>query len=223
VDAPLFIRLDNESASYSGVEVLHGVSLAIAEGERVAVVGKSGAGKSTLLRLLYSRAPAGAALVPQALGLVDSLSVFHNIYMGRLAANNLAYNLLTLVRPTGAELARVAAVTDALDLTDKLRLPVGELSGGQQQRVAIGRALYAGAAALIADEPFSALDGNRTNAVLRLMLDRHRTVVIALHDLELALTAANRIIGIVDGRIALDQPVARVGRQELYALGLADD
>lgn len=219
----MFIQLRDASAAYNGVEVLRGINLTIAEGERVAIVGKSGAGKSTLLRLLHSHAPAGVSLVPQELGLVTSLSVFHNIYMGRLSANNLAYNLLTLIRPTRAELARVRDITDALDLSDKLRLPVGGLSGGQQQRTAIGRALFAGGSALIADEPFSALDRNRTNTVLRLILDRHRTVMMALHDLNLALAAADRIVGLADGRIALDRPVERIGPRDFDALGLADD
>lgn len=189
----------------------------------MAIVGRSGAGKSTLVHLLHRHAPTSVALVPQELGLVPSLSVFHNIYMGRLAANNLAYNLLTLLRPTRAELARVTEIAVPLDLTEKLRVPVGELSGGQQQRVAIGRALYFGGAGIIADEPFSALDPRRTSEVLRLIFARRQTVLMALHDLDLARTTADRIIGIAQGRIALDQPASQVSHQDFVELDLTDD
>src|SRR5918998_6092258 len=80
---PLF-ELRGASVGYEGRPVLVDIDLAIRRGERVAVMGRSGAGKSTLMKLLFGQRPAEVALVPQAVALVRTLSVFHNVFMGRL-------------------------------------------------------------------------------------------------------------------------------------------
>lgn len=209
--------------AYGGTSVLRDITLTIERGERVAIVGRSGAGKTSLLTRLYEQQRGHAALVPQDLGLVRSLSVFHNIFMGRLGQNRLAYNLINLVHPPKAEIARVAEITNPLDLTEKMFAPIGELSGGQQQRVAVGRALYYGGSTILADEPISALDRPRARRVMKLIADRHETVLIAMHDIDLALELADRIIGIADGTLALDEPAARLNRSTLDDLSLVED
>ena len=78
------IEVKEAAIGYAGRTVLRDVDLRIAPGERVAVLGRSGAGKSTLLNLVHARAGGRAALVPQGAALVRTLSVFHNVYMGRL-------------------------------------------------------------------------------------------------------------------------------------------
>src|SRR5690554_7183326 len=70
------------TASFNGQRVIGPLSLHVNEGEHVALVGKSGAGKSTLIRLLYDRLESEASLIPQGLGLVNALPVFHNVFMG---------------------------------------------------------------------------------------------------------------------------------------------
>ena len=91
--------LRGASLGYDGKPVLHDVSLIIEAGERVALVGPSGAGKSTLLSALYQQQKARTALVPQDGALVKQLSVFHNVYIGRLHRHGAFYNLLNLIRP----------------------------------------------------------------------------------------------------------------------------
>ena len=78
------IALENVTAGYGGKPVLQNISLQIEAGERVAIMGRSGAGKSTLINLIYRSCAERAALMPQASALVANLSVFHNVFMGRL-------------------------------------------------------------------------------------------------------------------------------------------
>ncbi len=211
-------RLDRASAGYNGHAVLSDITLAIEAGERVALVGESGAGKSTLLGMLYEQQKSRAALIPQDTALVRALSVFHNIFIGRLRHNKTLYNLRTLVWPTRAEIDRVRLVTDRLRLSDKLFTPVGELSGGQQQRTAVGRALFQGGDVVLGDEPVSAVDEHQAGEILSALTQSHKTVVLAMHDLQLALAHTDRIIGIRGGGIVLDAPSADLSPADLASL-----
>lgn len=209
------LQLADEEAGYRGATVLSDVTLNIAEGERIALVGESGAGKSTLLRLIYERARDRAALVPQDLGLVQSLTVFHNVYIGRLHCHSVWRNLRNLLRPADADVAAVRPIVAALRMEDKLFTAVAELSGGQQQRTAVGRALFHPGDLLIADEPVSAVDEHQAREILGLMNARKNTVVLAMHDRTLALDFADRVVGIRDGRIVLDEPTAGMTPSDL--------
>lgn len=200
------LALNNASVHYAGQQVLRDVSLQIGAGEKVALVGRSGAGKSTLLRLLYEQHPDGVALVPQELGLVSALSVFHNVYMGRLNRHNALYNVANLLRPFRSEVAAVLPILQRLDLEEKLYEPAGQLSGGQQQRTAVARALHHGGRVLMGDEPVSAVDEHQSRRVLDAIVEGHDTVVLAMHDTALAIAYSDRVIGLDDGRITLDAP-----------------
>lgn len=206
------------SAAYTGQQVLKDLSLTIEAGERVALVGKSGAGKSTLLRLLYDQRPQAAALVPQELGLVQTLSVFHNVYMGRLPHHSTWYNLINLIKPLHREVDQVRRILMTLELEDKLFAPVGELSGGQRQRTAVGRALHQRGKVLLGDEPVSAVDEHQSHLVLRVIGEAYETTVLAMHDVNLALQYTDRVIGIKDGRIVLDQPTRGLTAADLTPL-----
>lgn len=210
--------LRSVSAAYTGQQVLRDLSLTIEAGERVALVGKSGAGKSTLLRLLYRQHPQATALVPQELGLVQTLSVFHNVYMGRLPRNATWYNLINLIKPLSREIDQVRQVLMSLELEDKLLAPVGELSGGQRQRTAVGRALYQQGQVLLGDEPVSAVDEHQSHLVLKVIGDAYETTVLAMHDVSLALQYTDRVVGIKDGRIVLDQPTRGLTAADLTSL-----
>ncbi len=215
------IEFRDETASYAGQPVLSGISFGMAAGERIALVGESGAGKSTLLRLIYERLDQVAALVPQELGLVQSLTVFHNVYMGRLHQRSIWRNLRNLIRPAKRDVAEVMATLEPLRLQDKVFSSVGELSGGQQQRTAVGRALFHPADILIADEPVSNVDEHQAQEVLDIIGRSKKTVVLAMHDRALAIAFADRLIGIRDGRITLDVPADGMTPSDLDDLYLA--
>jgi phosphonate transport system ATP-binding protein len=203
------VRFEGENLGYGGAPVLRDLALAVAAGERVVLLGRSGAGKSTLLNALRARVEAAglrAALVPQENALVPTLSVFHNVYMGRLDRRSSLYNLATLVRPFRADRRAVAAVAEPLGLGGLTRRPVEALSGGQRQRVAVARALYGEGDVLLADEPVSALDEQQAPRVLASLVGAFRTSVVALHDVALARAHGTRLIGLRDGRIVLDAP-----------------
>ncbi|MDH3239681.1 MAG: ATP-binding cassette domain-containing protein [Alphaproteobacteria bacterium] len=208
-------QLDNEDLGYNGDPVLRGISVTVAAGERVAFVGESGAGKSTLLSVLQRRYDGNAALIPQDPGLVRSLSVFHNVYMGSLHRHSAAYNLMNLVWPRRKEVERIYPIVQRLGLGDKLFERAGELSGGQQQRTAICRAIFQGGDAVLGDEPVSATDNHQSRVVLEALRETFETVILAMHDVDLALEFSTRIIGIKDGGIALDAAARDLTRSDL--------
>lgn len=218
--APL-VSLAGERLGWGDSAVLSDVSLEIDPGERIALLGRSGVGKSTLLTALGQRiAGARVALVPQDHGLVDALSVFHNTWMGRLDAAGTARNLRILLRPSATERAEVETVLEQVGLAGLGRRRVGQLSGGQRQRVALARALLRGGAVVLGDEPVSALDPAQAAELLGALAAQFETSVLALHDLDLALDTATRIVGLKAGGVVLDAPVAECDRarlMELYA------
>jgi phosphonate transport system ATP-binding protein len=209
------IHLREPAVGYAGRVVLRDIDLTILAGERVALLGRSGAGKSTLLNLVYARAGGRAALVPQGAALVRTLSVFHNVYMGRLDRHSALFNLRNLVWPVGAEVEAVRAVLRDVDLEPEIFRPAGELSGGQQQRVSVARALHNGRPIAVGDEPVSALDPVQGAAVLGRLAARHETLVLALHDVRLALAHATRILALDNGAVALDAPAAELTPADL--------
>jgi phosphonate transport system ATP-binding protein len=199
------VEFRDESAGYNGRTVLSGITLRIEEGERIALVGESGAGKSTLLRLIYERCRDDSALVPQELGLVQALTVFHNVYMGRLHRCAVWHNLRNLLWPARADVDAVRNVLVRLRLEDKLFAPVGTLSGGQQQRTAVARALYHPGNVFIADEPVSSVDEHQAREILDTTSAAKRTVILAMHDRSLAIRCTDRLIGLKGGRIVLNE------------------
>ena len=170
------------------------------------LTGYLGAGKTTLLNLLFERLVDQVALIPQTAALVKTLSVFHNVYMGRLDRRANWYNMRTLVWPKRRDIADIERVLDIVGLADKLFAKAGTLSGGQQQRISVARALYNGRSVVIGDEPVSALDQLQAAEILGKLCARHATAIFALHDIPLALAHADRVVVIELGRIVLDRP-----------------
>lgn len=242
----MILRLSGVGLTHAnGAPALHDIDLAVASGERVAIIGPSGAGKTTLLRLLATalrptcgqfellgstpwalpararqRLRARIGLIHQAPPLPPRQRVITAVSAGRLGQWSLGRALLNLACPLDRHGPRDAL--ERLDLADKLFARCDQLSGGQLQRVGIARVLYQEPALILADEPVSAMDpvlAGHTLALLnREAAERGITLLASLHAVDLALGHFQRVIGVRDGRIAFDRPASAVGRAELDAL-----
>ena len=215
----LLFDLKHERVAYESNVALKDITLQIHRGEKVALIGPSGAGKTTLLRTLYERVPDRSAFVHQHYALVPPLSVFHNVYIGRLDRYSTCYNLLNLLQPQKKILEDMRPILRALGMEDKTFVKVGTLSGGQQQRVAVARAMYRGKNILLADEPVSSVDPHQADMVMQLIVQNAETIVMSLHAVEFAFKCADRIIGLCQGQLQFDLPAKDVTQtmlQELY-------
>ncbi len=168
-----------------------------------------------MLNLLYQQRNEEAALVPQDLGLVRSLSVFHNVYMGRLNKHPSWYNIVNLLKPLKKEVDQVLPILGQLGLEDKVFEPTRELSGGQQQRTAVARAIFKNCPTFFGDEPVSAVDEHQSHTVMEVISVSHQTVVLSMHDVALALKYSSRIIGLKDGELIMNEPASNLKASDL--------
>ncbi|QXP85087.1 phosphonate ABC transporter ATP-binding protein [Methylococcus sp. Mc7] len=214
----------------NGCHGLRPTSLSIAKGSFVAVIGPSGAGKSTMLRLINGleaascgqiriddetlgprnlrRVRSRVAMVFQHFNLVNRLSVMTNVLTGRLAYRSWVGSVLYLFRPEDMSIAHECLAR--VGLTDKAWERADQLSGGQQQRVGIARALAQRPEVILADEPVASLDPVASEEVLSLLHQICKqdgiTVVVNLHQIELATRYADRILGLNGGELVFDGP-----------------
>lgn len=214
---PLF-QLQQQSLKKGRTEVLSHISLTLYRGEKVALIGPSGAGKSSLLEWLYAQQSGQIALCPQSSGLVDILSAYQNIYMGGLERHGTLYNLSNLIYPRQADRHAITTLAAELGIADQLWKSVDQLSGGQRQRVAIGRALFRRQPVFFGDEPVSALDPQQAENILQLVIRRHETLLVSLHNRRLALDHFDRVIALRQGVISYDGPAAALTGAALDAL-----
>ena len=209
------IRVTDIHKSFGTLEVLKGVSLDVAQGEVVSIVGASGAGKTTLLQIIgtLSRPDGGRVEIDgrdvSALG-DRALSQFRNERIGFVFQfYNLVQNLTALENvELASEICRdpldPAATLESVGLGERLNNFPAQLSGGEQQRVSIARALAKNPKLLLCDEPTGALDYKTGKQVLALLQrtcrETGRTVIVITHNT--ALTAmADRIIQVKSGQI----------------------
>lgn len=235
----------------NGFEALKGVSAEIAPGSFTVILGPSGAGKSTLLRMIngletptngsirvhgevlakanLNRVRARVAMVFQQFNLVQRLSVTTNVLTGRLAHRSWVGSVFYLFRKE--DLAIAHEVLKRVALVDKAWSRADKLSGGQQQRVGIARALAQRPKVILADEPVASLDpvsSEEIMTLLREICDRDGiTVVVNLHQVELARRFADRVIGMNSGKIVFDGIPAEMTPSQLRSIyqreGIEDD
>ncbi len=202
------VSLNDVRKSYAGTEVIHGVSLDIADGEFVVIVGPSGCGKSTLLRMVAGLEAISAGTISIGGRVVNDLEprardiamVFQNyaLYPHMSVFDNMAYGLRISGIPKAELAERVERTAAMLELTPYLDRKPRALSGGQRQRVAMGRALVRGPAAFLLDEPLSNLDA-KLRVQMRLQIkDLQRSVnttaIYVTHDQVEAMTLADRLV-----------------------------
>jgi phosphonate transport system ATP-binding protein len=233
----LVVSMRGVSVRFGTHAALEDIDVEVRAGERVALVGPSGAGKSTFLGLcnrtvvptsgtveLFGAAasPPGAAarraeqrrvgMVHQQLHLVGPLRVVHNVNAGHLGSWTRRRALVSLARPSHTGTARDAL--ERLGIAGKLFERTDRLSGGEQQRVALARLLVQDPELVVADEPVASLDPARADEVMGLLCDvvagRERTLLVSLHDFDLARRRCDRIIGLRSGRLVFDAPAALV-------------
>jgi phosphonate transport system ATP-binding protein len=156
--------------------------------------------------------------ISQRLDLVDQVRVLHNVNAGRLGQWGTARALLALVVPR-ADPAVVSAL-DRVGLAFAVHERTERLSGGERQRVAIARLLVQDPDLVLADEPVSSLDPSRASEVLELLrtASPHGTLVVSLHQPELARRYCTRVIGLQGGEVVLDRSVAELRDAELDTL-----
>jgi multiple sugar transport system ATP-binding protein len=211
------LRLNHISKTFgkgeAAIDALRDVSLDVASGEFIVLLGPSGAGKTTTLRTVAGlEAPdagrvfiGGRDVTTLAPALRDVTFVFqqYSLYPHLTVFDNLAFPLRSPMRPTSEALVRnkVMQVATMLRIDDKLSNPATKLSGGQMQRVAIGRALVREPAVTLMDEPLSSLDAKLRNdlrlELRRIQQDLGATMLYVTHDQTEALTLATRI-GVLD-------------------------
>src|SRR5690242_9147873 len=201
--------------SFGPVTVLHGIELAIADGEFVVLVGPSGCGKSTLLRLLAGLDHAdsgtimigGADVSDKAAKDRDIAMVFQSyaLYPHMNVAENMGFSLRLRRMSRKVIAERVRRAAEILNLTDYLDRKPGELSGGQRQRVAMGRAIVRDPQVFLFDEPLSNLDAKLRVSMRSEIKGLHQrlktTTVYVTHDQVEAMTMADRVVVMRDGVI----------------------
>ncbi|MCW1406672.1 MULTISPECIES: ABC transporter ATP-binding protein [Rhizobium] len=209
------VELTDISKTYGAVDVIHGISLHIEDGEFVALVGPSGCGKSTLLRMIAGLEEITDGEIAIGGKVVNAMTprerniamVFQSyaLYPHMTVAENMGFNLkLAGVAKPQIE-ARVAEAARMLDLANLLDRKPAQLSGGQRQRVAMGRAVVRNPAVFLFDEPLSNLDAKlrvQMRSEIKTLHQKVRTTSIYVtHDQIEAMTLADRIVVLNQGRV----------------------
>ncbi|CAG4903006.1 unnamed protein product [Acidocella sp. C78] len=210
------LEIDGAVKRYAGKTVLHGIDLALGQGEFVSLLGPSGCGKTTLLRIVAGfERPDGGRVVLAGADITDRPAARRNMGMvfqayslfpNMTAEENVRFGLKVRRETPAAQQARAAELLALVGLAEHARKYPHQLSGGQQQRVALARALAIRPALLLLDEPLSALDAKvrvqLRDEIRRIQQETGVTTLFVTHDQEEALSISDRVVVMQEGRIA---------------------
>jgi multiple sugar transport system ATP-binding protein len=215
-DTPMaYLQLKDIRKRFGETEIIQGIDLAIQQGEFIVFVGPSGCGKSTLLRLIAGLEPItegqlvldGRDITQLPSGKRDLAMVFQSyaLYPHMSVYDNMSFALRLAGAPKDEIRRKVEQAAATLNLTPYLQRTPRELSGGQRQRVAIGRAIVRAPKVFLFDEPLSNLDaalrGNTRVEIHKLHKALGATTIYVTHDQVEAMTLADRVVVLRDGRI----------------------
>ncbi|MDH6374068.1 phosphonate ABC transporter ATP-binding protein [Paenibacillus sp. VTT E-133280] len=240
------LEFKHVSKQYSkDTRALSDVNFAVKEGEFLSIIGPSGAGKSTLLRCINRMIDASSGeimfetdnimnykkselkklrtqigMIFQHYNLVNRLSVIENVLHGRLGYKSTMAGILGLY--SKEEKKQAYHILNLLGLQEQVHKRCDQLSGGQKQRVGIARALVQNPKLLLCDEPIASLDPNASKTIMeylrRICSDMGITVIINLHQVDVAMKFSDRIIGVNEGSIVYDGPPSEITNELLRTI-----
>lgn len=240
------LELNNVSKKYgSDTLALSDVNFSVKEGEFVSVIGPSGAGKSTLLRCINRMIDATSGevifdgvnvqnlnkrelrktrtkigMIFQHYNLVNRLSVIENVLHGRLGFKSIITGVLGMY--SEAEKKQAIELLTVLGLEDHIYKRCDQLSGGQKQRVGIARALIQSPKMMLCDEPIASLDPNSSKVIMDHLRNISKsmgiTVVVNLHQVDVALSYSDRIIGVSKGEVVYNGSPQQITSEEIYQI-----
>jgi len=238
------LRVENLAKRFGAVVALQDVSLHLARGEVLGLIGDNGAGKSTLLKTLcgFHQPDSGRILVDdeevllrnvdharslgidtvyQDLALVNELSVYHNMFLNRELVRARLLNNREM-RRLAVEHLTAMGIRNIPDV----RVEVAKLSGGQRQAIAVARAVYSDAKVLLLDEPLAAMGAKEGALILDLIHDLRDegkvSMIIIAHNYAQVLEVCDRVNVLQYGQITLDRPTSEISVEELTELMVAE-
>ena len=238
------VKVQQLSKSFKGQPALQAVSLQVAVGEMVALVGASGSGKSTLLRNLNGLQQAEQGVVEifgsplqmdgklhskarqlrsqigfifQQFNLVNRLTVLENVLVGNLSQVSMMRSLIRAF--SREEKLRALTALERVGILNQAYKRASALSGGQQQRVAIARCLMQGAKIILADEPIASLDPESARKVMELLTRLNQeegiTIITSLHQVQVVRRYFPRAVALRDGTVQFDGHIKDLDNQQL--------
>lgn len=247
------LELSHLKKYYGSTHAVEDVSFSVDEGEVVAIIGPSGAGKSTVLRCINRMiAPTGGSvlfeghdmamitrekelkevrrrigMIFQSFNLVYRLSVFQNVLHGRLGYMS-TFNAVT-GHYSEEDKRKALEILTMIGLEGMIYKKAGELSGGQKQRVGIARALMQDLTLLLCDEPIASLDPSSSKIIMdqihQMAKTKNIACIVNLHQVDVAINYADRIVGIHQGRIVFDDTPDKLTNsmiERIYGVPLED-
>jgi phosphonate transport system ATP-binding protein len=239
------LEIENLTKFYGDVRALADVSFSVKSGEFVSIIGPSGSGKTTLIRcinrlieasdgtirydkqeilrlhgkqLRHARAKIG--MIFQHYNLVYRLTVIENVLHGRLGYKSSITGVLGIY--TEEEKEKAVQVLSLLGLEDFIYRRCDQLSGGQKQRVGIARALVQNPRMILCDEPISSLDPSSAKIIMdylrKVQEELGITILVNLHQVDVAKKYAERILGFNDGRLVFDSSPKKLGKKTIHEI-----